>query len=342
MAKRTLVKIPEVKPITIGCFQLTATGLEIHGRPTFEEYQGVGDFIQRAHQASGWWLADWLRYGESRTDWNERLSQAVQTTGLSEKRLKNVRAIGAIPPSRRRDKVEFELHGAVAGMEDSEQEHWLERTETEGWTLHELRMEIRAAKRRAVIEGQASLSGMFRVIYADPPWRYGNAGVIAGSAYGRAEAHYPTMAIEDLCRLPVQAHAMPNAVLFLWVPAPLLLENPGPREVLEAWGFTYKANFVWDKVLGMPGAYNHVTHEHLLVCSRGDGKPDVPTPQPKSVITIRRGDEHSGKPADVRRMIEKHYTIGPYLELFGRAPVEGWKVFGNDASLWAEEMERSA
>lgn len=32
----------------------------------------------------------------------------------------------------------------------------------------------------------------------------------------------------------------------------------------------------------------------------------------------------------------KHYTRGPYLELFGRKKVEGWSVFGNDARLWGD------
>ena len=37
--------------------------------------------------------------------------------------------------------------------------------------------------------------GTFRVIYADPPWSYGNSGVIGADNdhYGRAKRHYPTM-----------------------------------------------------------------------------------------------------------------------------------------------------
>jgi N6-adenosine-specific RNA methylase IME4 len=248
---------------------------------------------------------------------------------------------GAIPQARRRPKVEFALHAEVAALEPIEQERWLEKAEAEGYTRAELRSEISAARRRSVIKGQAQLAGMYRVIYADPPWRYNDRG----AAHGRAESHYSTLSIEDLCKLPVEAHAMPNAALFLWCTAPLLLENPGPREVIEAWGFTYKANFVWHKVLGMPGAYNRVVHEHLLVATRGNGRPDVPTPQPLSVITLRRSDEHSAKPAEVRQMIERHYTIGPYLELFGRERAEGWTVFGDDAKLWsaqAGEQEQGA
>jgi N6-adenosine-specific RNA methylase IME4 len=180
---------------------------------------------------------------------------------------------------------------------------------------------------------------MYRVIYADPPWSYNDSGATKDGSLGKAARHYPSMTIEQLCRLPVQAHAMPDSILFMWVTVPLLLQNPGPREVLEAWGFTYKSNFNWDKVLGMRGHYSHVTHEHLIVATRGSCLPDAPTPQPKSSQTIRRSDEHSKKPDEFRRLIEKHWTRGPYLELFGRAKVKGWEVFGNDARLWSQDLE---
>jgi N6-adenosine-specific RNA methylase IME4 len=341
MGKRALVKVPAQKPIQIGLFTLTATGMLVTGKPSFDEYEGVGDFIKRAHQASGWWLADWLRYGESRQDWTERLSQAQHVTGLSEKRLKNIREVGAIEPSRRRETVEIALHEEVCRLPADEQEEWLERAETEGWTRNELRLQMRASKRRKVIEGQAVLEGRYRVLMADCPWRYDDSGVIAGSAYARAESAYSTMSIEDLCALPVEAHLMPNAVAFLWVPVPLLFEHPGPREVVEAWGLTYKSHRIWDKVTGMPSNYaQQITHEVLLICVRGDGKPEEPTPHEPSIFRERVRGEHSEKPNGyLRQWIEKHWTIGPYLELFGREPVEGWSVYGDDSRLWAQEAD---
>lgn len=56
--------------------------------------------------------------------------------------------------------------------------------------------------------------GSFAVVYADPPWSYeqhqdSNRGVTN---------HYPTMAIEDICALPVQDITTPDAILFLWPP----------------------------------------------------------------------------------------------------------------------------
>ncbi len=33
----------------------------------------------------------------------------------------------------------------------------------------------------------------------------------------------------------------------------------------------------------------------------------------------------------------KHWTTGPYLELFASERADGWDAFGNDARLWAKE-----
>jgi N6-adenosine-specific RNA methylase IME4 len=314
-------------------FEFKPTGLKITGRPDFDTYQHVGDFIKAAAKASGFWLADWLRYGETRPDWSERLSQAQDMTGLSEKRLKNIRAIGAMPESVRHPDVDFSLHEEVIGLPPREQRQWLDRAQTEGWSLRDLRLELKTAKRPSIVQGQAILEGQYRVIYADPPWSYGNrqpSGVGAGE-------HYPTMTYADLRALPVAAHTCANAVLFLWVTAPMLYDEddqgmPGPFGVIKAWGFTPKTGAVWDKVQHNFGNYFSVRHEHLIVATRGSCTPDHPTPQPDSVIA-ERPTEHSKKPEIFRKVIERLYD-GPYLELFARERAPGWTVFGNDARLW--------
>ena len=86
---------------------------------------------------------------------------------------------------------------------------------------------------------------------------------------------------------------------------------------------------VWDKVAHNYGHYVSVRHEHLLICTRGSCTPDQPTPMPDSVVTIRRSEAHSEKPEEFRALIDRLYPLGPRLELFGRRPVKGWAVFGN-------------
>ncbi len=331
------MRVPRVDPITIGHYTLMETGLIVRGRPSYENHLGVGDFIQRSHHASGFWLADWLRYGESRADWRDRLDQAVADTGLTEKTLKNVRAVGRMDPDVRRSDLEFALHETVAALPKADQAKWLEEAATHGLNRRELRLQIRASKRRKVIEGQAILSGVYRVVYADPPWSYGRAAGVTS-----AHDHYTGMTIDQLCQLPVAAHCYDNSVLFMWVTAPMLYyasdkERPDPFRLMRAWGFEPKTGIVWDKVLHNFGNYVSVRHEHLIIATRGSCTPDRPVPMPDSVQTERQDGEHSAKPPSFRKLIEALYD-GPYLELFARDRAEGWDAFGNDATLWHQEV----
>lgn len=173
-------------------------------------------------------------------------------------------------------------------------------------------------------------AGLFRVIYADPPWKYSNDGAIGdGDNYSRVERHYPPMELEKICALKVRELAADDAVLFMWVTAPLLLSHAPP--VLSAWGFTYKTNFVWDKVRHNYGHYSSVRHEHLLVATRGSCMPDVGTLH-DSVISIERSKRHSEKPPKFRTLIDALYTNGPRVELFARDAAEGWEAWGNEAA----------
>ena len=162
----------------------------------------------------------------------------------------------------------------------------------------------------------------YRIIYADPPWSYGDKQNIDG--LGGAEKHYPTMPLEDICNLPVPA--LDNAVLFLWVTSPFLEDC---FKVINAWGFKYKSSFVWDKVKHNMGHYNSVRHEFLLVCTKGSCTPDVQKLY-DSVVSIERTD-HSRKPKEFRDIIDTLYPTGNRLEMFAREAPDGWDVWGNMA-----------
>jgi N6-adenosine-specific RNA methylase IME4 len=190
--------------------------------------------------------------------------------------------------------------------------------------------EAKRQQRRATQpQTRAIPDGRFRVLYADPPWSYGNSGAIGDDAYGRAARHYPSMSIADLCALDVRARVADDAVLFLWVTSPLLAEC---WPVIAAWGFAYKTSIVWDKVRHNYGSYVSVRHEFLLICTRGSCLPDQPTPMPDSVIVAERSQHHSEKPAVFRELVDRLYTGGAdqKLELFARHAVDGWTAFGNE------------
>ncbi len=154
--RKTTTAPDAMEPIRIGCYVLTMTGLEVHGEPTFPEHQGVFDFINRAVKASAWWAADWVAYGESREDWQDKIDQLVDAEFFTEGTLKQYRYVAQnVPPSRRLDGVSFSVHAEVAGLDAKEQREWLARAKDHGWSKRELRAAIRAAERTQILSGQA-------------------------------------------------------------------------------------------------------------------------------------------------------------------------------------------
>lgn len=166
--------------------------------------------------------------------------------------------------------------------------------------------------------------GKYRVVYADPPWEYGDER--AGGNHGGAIDHYPTMSLRELSDMPLDELAEDDAVLFLWVTSPLLEDS---FKLLNSWGFKYKTQFIWDKVKHNMGHYNSVRHEHLLIATKGSCTPDN-VKLFDSVQTIERTDKHSEKPEEFRKIIDTLYTYGNKIELFARKKVEGWEAYGNE------------
>jgi N6-adenosine-specific RNA methylase IME4 len=190
-------------------------------------------------------------------------------------------------------------------------------------TIAKVRRETRAVELRKAV---SLPDAKYRVLYADPPWAYNDKADEGAVQAGGAARHYPSMSIADLCALPVPRICEDNAVLFLWVTSPLLFEC---APMIEAWGFTYKASFVWDKIKHNMGHYNSVRHELLLVCTRGSCTPDV-VELFDSVQSIER-TTHSTKPVEFRRIIDTLYPHGKRLELFAREQIDGWDAYGFEA-----------
>lgn len=84
----------------------------------------------------------------------------------------------------------------------------------------------------------------YNTIYADPPWQFQNRTGKVAPEHKRL-TRYETMTINEIKKLPVEGIADDKAQLYLWVPNALL---PDGLAVMDAWGFDYKANIVWEKV----------------------------------------------------------------------------------------------
>ena len=178
----------------------------------------------------------------------------------------------------------------------------------------------------------------FKTILADPPWQFQNRTGKVAPEHKRLN-RYPTMKLEKIKALPVADVADENSHLYLWVPNALLIEG---LSVMEAWGFQYKTNVVWEKIRndGGPdgrgvGFYFRNVTELLLFGVRGSHMRTL-APGRSQVNLIRaKKREHSRKPDEMIELIEK-CSPGPYLELFARGQREGWTLWGNQANILYE------
>ena len=187
-------------------------------------------------------------------------------------------------------------------------------------------MEARRQLKQETLKTAPWPEDKYRVFYIDPPWSYGNDLARCMTGMTSAVDHYPTMSIAELCALPVSSLATDDAVLFLWVTAPLLEEC---FPVIRAWGFAYKQGIVWDKVGNNYGNYVSSRWELLLICVRGSCLPDVDT-RIDNVVSIPKSSVHSAKPERFREIIDELYPHGPRIELFARERHEGWDAWGNE------------
>lgn len=180
-------------------------------------------------------------------------------------------------------------------------------------------------------ESLASYSGRFGTILADPPWRFANRTGKMAPEHRRLH-RYQTMAIEEICALPVRRITMEKAHLYLWCPNALLSWG---LQVMDAWGFDYKTNIVWLKVRkdggpdgrGVGFYYRNVT-ELVLFGTRGRLRTLPPGRRMVNFIATMK-ERHSKKPAELYDMIE-HCSPGPFLELFARSNRQGWIQWGDE------------
>jgi N6-adenosine-specific RNA methylase IME4 len=161
----------------------------------------------------------------------------------------------------------------------------------------------------------------YATIYADPPWKYANQ-----SGRAATDDHYGTMTVEEICALPVKHLACDAALLWLWTTNGFLVE--ALTRVIPAWGFEFKSVMVWCKPQMGTGNYVRVSHEFLLIASRGGLRPDG---RNQTSWLVRERERHSAKPSAFCQIVER-ISPGPRIELFARAARPRWTVWGNEIS----------
>lgn len=179
----------------------------------------------------------------------------------------------------------------------------------------------------------------FSTILADPPWQFQNRTGKMAPEHKRLQ-RYPTMKLQEIKDLPIQAVIKEPAHLYLWVPNALLSEG---LEVMEHWGFHYKSNIIWYKITkdGGPdrrgvGFYFRNVTEVLLFGVRGKKVRTLKPGRTQPNIIAARKREHSRKPDEQYDIIES-CSWGPYLELFARGSRKNWFTWGNQADDYYPE-----
>lgn len=169
----------------------------------------------------------------------------------------------------------------------------------------------------------------YNIILCDAPWSYRDK---CHSGQRGAGYKYPTMSLEEIKQLNINAIAGDNCALFFWATMPLL---PEALQVIDAWGFAYKtAAFTWVKrnklsntwFMGM-GNFSRSNAELCLLGMRG--KLERKSASVHSIVDARIG-KHSSKPDEVRDRIVQLFGDLPRIELFAREVTLGWNSIGFD------------
>lgn len=300
-----------------------------------EEGHRLGE-RERDGRALMWDIGDWWNRGEAYGE-RAQIVTAGDWTGPAHQTCRNAGSvcIAFKEVSRRRDTLSFKHHAEVAGLPEEQADEMLDWCEggEEPHSVQQLRtrkQQIRRSERERKLGDKirAIGSGIYGVIYADPPWRLEPYSRETGLNRA-ADNHYPTMTSEALLDMEVMRTApAKDCILFCWATVPML-------EDALAWmahyGFEYRSHFVWVKPHIGTGFWNRNQHELLLVGVRGDVPCPAPGEQYSSVIEAPTG-AHSTKPEAVAEMIEEMFPSLPALELFARGPRLGWDVWGNEAA----------
>lgn len=180
----------------------------------------------------------------------------------------------------------------------------------------------------------------YKIIYADPAWKYNDSCLNRGGAL----RHYDTMSIESIKNLNIKDISDNDSVLFIWATMPLIKEA---LDVITEWGFTYKTcAFVWvktnkltdvsqtsflpsdsfDSFMGM-GSWTRSNAEICLLATRGNPKRISASVRQIIYHPIMK---HSKKPPITRDYIVELCGDLPRVELFAREKAKGWDSWGNE------------
>lgn len=134
------------------------------------KWAAAGRRIGAVGRCIQWLLGDWIAYGNMK--FGERYALASQISGYDPQTLMNMVYVASrFPISRRRENLSWSHHEALASKDDpDEQDRWLDEVSEHRWSVLDLRMMLRAArKERAEKEDECFPGGNGVSAAKNPP-----------------------------------------------------------------------------------------------------------------------------------------------------------------------------
>ncbi len=188
--------------LSIPGFALSPIGLQVDGNPTFDQWEAAGQFLQRIESGSTWWVGDLANLADQ---WGDEYVQLLDGLNIEYEALRKYAAVSkAVDFGIRIPNLTWTHHRIVSSLTPSEQKKWLKKSQPkEGETkprlsVADLKEAVREDRLERLRKENPLPSGSYRVLYADPPWKYEH-----NEADNRAiEWHYPTMELAEICPCP--------------------------------------------------------------------------------------------------------------------------------------------
>jgi len=175
-------------------------------------------------------------------------------------------------------------------------------------------------------------AGTYDLVMVDLPLRW--VGYSTKGEGRSPQRHYDTMDVPGLIawRPMVEAFTAKNSAFAFWVYGPRL---PDTLRVIEGWGLTYKSELLiwrktgWRRFGG--GKTTRKSVENVWLATRGKGLP-IRDHGVDQFFETPRG-EHSEKPEEAYRRLERLYGNVRRLDLFARLVRRGWTAWGNQVEI---------
>jgi len=163
-----------------------------------------------------------------------------------------------------------------------------------------------------IINENKQIKDKYDVVILDPPWQYGRKYNSQGS---RVASPYPEQNKEEIYNTCKDFYK-DDCVLWLWTTHTFIWQA---KELMDMFGFTYKATIVWDKEKIGIGSWLRMQCEFCLLGIKG--KPYFKNTTEIDIIREKRR-EHSRKPVKFYELVKK-VCYGNIFEYYSREEKAG-------------------